>query len=642
MNEKNVNTLSTPKSLCRLNRNRGVRRPLLFPLVGIIGIQLLFGAFSDVEAQEANNPSLEVVLAELRRLVSEDRWSDALQFTRRTSGSMSGFEWNYFAPYIHAAATRMDDEPQQKEGRAEAAAMLGLFEKAMDNYKLWASLSKSEHDRRSAHSGLAKCAWAAACAAVREGDYGAASRHLDIMRDYGQTWIAEEGTKKGSLVRKLMEEPNSVAVRIEFADGFWIANPPALGVGHAGARQLLIDTLKLTPPPDQRLQLYELIQQHSFAMADTATALDFTERICADFAARPDDCDKALFKLAQHYTAQKHPDKAVETLHRILRLHPRGKQAGMAHLGLSEIFAAKQDEAKMLAHLEQAAKAQPHETQRHIMDTSDSRQVAIVRLGRHYQDRKEYAKALEYFRAWAPQSWCGNCAAQFAYERDLYIAQCLVALGNAELALRENLMPHLMEGGGAFYHDARIPSLAVRLCEGKRDLDGLIKTLRPHATGEYSVMARIALGLAEIRVACRDGEIDTLIDRLRHSGSYVLNVREPRDNWQAPAAAQALSEMKGREYPALLKQYKALREQETNDEIRGRLSWVLYAIALSQADGAEPFLKDLLREAEGSPSPVQAVGVDIDDMRYFVSVAAERNRKESTVLSRERCGMTKE
>jgi len=49
--------------------------------VGIIGIQLLFGAFSDVEAQEANNPSLEVVLAELRRLVSEDRWSDALQFT---------------------------------------------------------------------------------------------------------------------------------------------------------------------------------------------------------------------------------------------------------------------------------------------------------------------------------------------------------------------------------------------------------------------------------------------------------------------------------------------------------------------------------------------------------------------------------
>lgn len=288
-----------PKSLCRLNRNRSVRRPLLFPLVGIVGIQLLFGAFSNVEAQEANNPSLEVVLAELRRLVSEDRWSDALRFTRRTSGSVSGFEWDYFAPYIYAAATRMDDEPQQKKGRAEAAVMLGLFEKAMDNYKFWASLSKSEHDRRSAHSGLAKCAWAAACAAVREGDYGAASQHLDIMRDYGQTWLAEEGVKKGSLVRKLMEEPNSVA-----------------------------------------------------------------------------------------------------------------------------------------------AKAQPHETQRHIMDTSDSRQVAIVRLGRHYQDKGEYAKALEYFRVWAPQSWCGNCAAQFAYERDLYIAQCLVALGNAEQALRENLMPH--------------------------------------------------------------------------------------------------------------------------------------------------------------------------------------------------------
>jgi hypothetical protein len=68
----------------------------------------------------------------------------------------------------------------------------------------------------------------------------------------------------------------------------------------------------------------------------------------------------------------------------------------------------------------------------------------------------------------------------------------------------------------------------------------------------------------------------------------------------------------------------------------------LYAIALSQADDAEPFLKDLLKKAEGSPSPVQAVGVDIDDMRYFVSVAAERTHKESTVPSRERRGMTKE
>jgi len=59
-------------------------------------------------------------------------------------------------------------------------------------------------------------------------------------------------------------------------------------------------------------------------------------------------------------------------------------------------------------------------------------------------------------------------------------------------------------------------------------------------------------------------------------------------------------------------------------------------------DDAEPFLKDLLKKAEESPSPVQAVGVGIDDTRYFVSVAAERNRKESTVLSRECRDMTKE
>jgi len=470
----------------------------------------------------------------------------------------------------------------------------------------------------------ALCAWRAAQTAVREGTYDAAGRYLDVMRDFGQTWVSEEGGKKGSLVRKLMAESNSVPVRIEFANGFWIANPPALGVSHSEARQFLADTLKLTTTPDQRLQLYQLLQQHSFAISDTPMAVDYAERICADFPEKPDACDQALFALAQHHTAQGQPKKATETLQRILTLHPASRLAGMVHLGLSEVFASIQDEARMLTHLELAAKMPPNETRRSIMDESDTRQVAIVRLGQHYQGKKDFTKALEYFRAWQPRSWCGNGQAQFAYERDLYIAQSLVALGNAEQALSENLMPHLVLDQGELYYDARIPELVVRLHENKKNLDGLINTIRPHADGKYNRAAQIALGLAEIRAERRDAKIEALINRLRHSGSFVPSVREPLDNWQAPAAARALSEMRGAEYSALRRQYEVLLGQKDREETYGRQIWVLYAVALSQSPDAKVFLRQLLMKAEDG-NPRDTIGVGIDDIRFFTSVAEKRN-----------------
>lgn len=544
--------------------------------------------------------------------------------------------FSYILMFVLAIGTRTFAEEaagshQNRERIAETLARLDA------QLAEWDDKIAKEQDsvlRTYRRNDKALCAWRAAQTVVREGAYDAASRYLDLMRDFGQTWVSEEGGKKRDHLCIFMAGSNSVPVRIEFANGFWIANPPALGVGHAEARQILLDTLKLTVTPDQRLQLYQLIQQYSFAIPDTATASDYTERICADFAAQSDVCDQALFALAQHFSAQGQPRRASETLQRILTLHPTSGLAGMVHLGLSEVFAGLGDETKMLEHLELAANMPPKETHRSIMDSSDTRQVAVVRLGQHYQARNDFGKALECFRAWQPRSWCGNGQAQFAYERDLYIAQCLVNLGKSDQALKENLMPHLVMDEGELYHDARMPDLVVRLYEDKNDLDGLIKTLRPHAAAKYNRTAQIALGLAEIRAECRNGRIDALVNRLRHSGSYVPNVREPRDNWQAPAAARALSEMKGKEYPALRRQYEALLRDKDKEETYGRLIWVLYAIALSHTLDARAFLEELLKKGEIG-NPRDTIGVGIDDIRFLVSVAEKKSLEQSASPLRE-------
>jgi hypothetical protein len=85
--------------------------------------------------------------------------------------------------------------------------------------------------------------------------------------------------------------------------------------------------------------------------------------------------------------------------------------------------------------------------------------------------------------------------------------------------------------------------------------------------------------------------------------------------------------MKGIEYPALLKQYKTLLDQKDNTETYGRQIWVLYAIALSQANDAKAFIEELLKIAEDSPNPVNMIGVGIGDIQFLMSVAEKRLAK---------------
>ena len=105
------------------------------------------------------------------------------------------------------------------------------------------------------------------------------------------------------------------------------------------------------------------------------------------------------------------------------------------------------------------------------------------------------------------------------------------------------------------------------------------------------------------------------------------SIRDPHDNWRAPAAAKALSELGGNEFPALKRHYESLLAKATdtpdNAEIGARM-WAIYAIGLSQAAEAREFLQQLLKTAE-LPDGMKRAGVSADDARFAVSL---RERKD--------------
>jgi len=574
----------------------------------------------------------EKLLAEIKKLVAAEDWKAAHELLKKHPGhhaKPAGVEWNYLSSYLQDAATYPDDNKSQKRGRAKAAEMLGLYDRAMKQYELQLALAEDNQGRYEARHGKAMSAWWAAIDAVAGGQHQRAVALLDVMRDSGDTWVKEAGQAKGELVRKLAAAPESVDLRIEFAQKFWGENVPALGKHDQHARKLLIDTLKLNPSEKQKLQLCRLIQSYSQQLGDAAAAEQYAERIIKECSTESEAGDEAALGLSQFFFQQKQFEKSRDWLLRVADSGRQNRFVSMAQLGLAEVYRELKDEAAMVRWLKAAAEAPAVETDRSIMDTSDTQQTALIRLGKHFQAKGQYDAALGYFRQWKPGSWCGNCLAQMQYDRDLSIAECLVALGKTVEALEKHLMPHVTgDPDRMFYSSPRIPALIVEIHEKQGSLEQLAKQLKPRAEKDARNMAAIARDLAQIRIWKRDAKTDLLIGQLRHEGSFVPSIRDPHDNWRAPAAAKALSELGGKEFPALKRHYESLLAKATdtpdNAEIGARM-WAIYAIGLSQAAEAREFLQQLLKTAE-LPDGMKRAGVSADDARFAVSLWERKDK----------------
>jgi hypothetical protein len=141
-------------------------------------------------------------------------------------------------------------------------------------------------------------------------------------------------------------------------------------------------------------------------------------------------------------------------------------------------------------------------------------------------------------------------------------------------------------------------------------------------------MAAIARALTQIRIWKRDGKLDLLMGQLCHQGGFVPSIRDPQGNWRAPAAAKALSELGGKEFPVLKKHYESLLARATatpdDAEIAARM-WTVYAIGLSRSPEAREFLEQLVETAE-RPDGFKLAGVSADDARFALSLSQQKDK----------------
>jgi tetratricopeptide (TPR) repeat protein len=518
-----------------------------------------------------------------------------------------------------ADAARTEPTDLRERAWALAARELKVNGAALEQYLQVIKSSTSESARDSAKMSASLCANLTGMEAVAAGDLAEAARCFDLMRDYGITWVKEAGQARGDMVRKLAANQRDAAVRIAFAQKFWLQDVPALGSRPGPARSLLLEALALKPAPAERVEIYRLAKDCSQTLGDLPKAAELMDMLAADTDASDEIKDAARFSLAHAYAGANDVKSALKHLHLLAESASKTRYVPLSWLSLADLYQGLGDDKSMLKYLLLTAEA----PKAPLPAFGDIWQNALVRLGTYYQAKGEYAQAIEYFKQWSPTDGCGNGADQVVYERDLHIAQCLIALNKTDEALSSYLLPHITgDPNIEFYCTDDIPRLVVQLYEGRGGLDKLLKTIAPTEQTKLSRSGRIAYDLTQIRIWRRDGQIDKLMEKLKHGGSSVPNLRRPIGNYWAPAAAVALAELGGKEFPALKDRYEAMRRRLGPDE-RGKeygdRMWVIYAIGLSKVPEARTYLLELKKALEQQPD---TVGVYSDDLNYALSLNA--------------------
>ena len=522
------------------------------------------------------------------------------------------------------AETLLDDASRRSGGDFQRIVLRGDVAHLFRSYGPAFALYQDALDKTEQHSkkygsknwDFHRMATKAAICAFWLKDHETALRLFYDIESNGDTWVKELGQKKAVLLREFRSKADNVPARIKFAKDFWLGHP-AIG-GPEDTINFLEETLALDPKKEERKEIYVLLRNVAQTSQNAILSESFLRRMMAELPLDEATAEAAFstsqlyFKEANYAGSRKWLDWIVENT----KLTPR--YIPLVYLGLAETWEKLGNETSMISNLKLAAGdpiATP--TNRGIMDTSDTRQVALVRLGQYFKSKGNFQEALEFFTEWNPRSFCGNCAAQMRYEKSLYVSECLVGLDRSDEALDTYLLPLLKKNEGSLYSDAKLPRLVVSLYEKKNALDQFLVMIQPHAASQYNKTAQIAQKLAQIKIWTRDQNIPSLVGELRHSPGFVPRISESNireHNSQAVAAAEALATMGGKEFPFLKKSYEELSTAK-QESANADKAWVIYALGVSKAKESETYLQELLQKAkEGKSSD------DVRDIEFALSI----------------------
>ena len=511
----------------------------------------------------------------------------------------------------------------------DKVSKLGLQDLAIEFYQRAIRSPLDESDRGFLTYRCAQCA-------VRKGDYQRAVEWLNSMDSWTNSVDSWNGAKmQAQLLSEFAANPTNVALRVRFAREFWVDSLPVVGSDYSEAIKVLSAALALHPTDEETKQLYSLLVRYSLAIGEANSAKMYLVGL-KQRAPKEGVFYEAAFSVSQWYFSAKQYTQARDLLQSIIESATSNRWISVAHLGLAEVYERTGDDKSMLEELELAAASPPIDTHRSIMDASNTQQIALRRLGDYYKTRGQVNKALEYFVRWKPTSWCGNGAAQFAWERDLAISECLLALGRTNEALNAHLMPHLTSDRGALYQDYKIPQLVVTIYEYRDALKQLRAELASHTLSRHNRTAALADKLAQIRLWSKEGNIDQLVTELHHGGGYVPRpeidfIRE--SNWPAVTAAHALAEQGGKEVPALMRRFEELASRfrarpDWSSAGQGELGqrvWVIYALSVSKSPNALTYLKELESRVPAHNRVEDSLGVEAGFLHYAISLHPANN-----------------
>jgi len=304
-------------------------------------------------------------------------------------------------------------------------------------------------------------------------------------------------------------------------------------------------------------------------------------------AAREAGAEELLFELARAWLRAKRRDESLVVLGRLARGFP--DWASIAHLCMAEIHLDRNEEDAALAALEKATQAKPQETQRNLMDASNTVNEAYWRLGALLERRGEWKRAIGCYEAWKPRSWCGNCAASIHDDRMIAIARCRFHAGevNEALASLEKLATVESRLNGWNPEAVSIYlEIAARSGRLKEAGDRIERIARRLAADEVAMRTRLLVSLALARAFEKKSPEDVLISvhELDPADTQVYSDGSGHVECEWRAAGRFLGELRAVPFLA--------------EKIRAGDEHAIVVAGLSGLDGLIPFLaKQRARES---------------------------------------------
>jgi len=456
------------------------------------------------------------------------------------------------------------------EQAAHAARDLGFY--ALE-YRLWREMFEtSEWANPKTRGG-----WAGA-AAIRIGKY-------DEGRELLSADVQCAGGKRGAMIEAFVASDKGPNARIDFAEHFWFT--PGSQWRHARA------AFETILPAVQRVDLADDLVDRAYPLAYRMAVLSrqdgWAGNVLRVWVQRREAVDVLPILTAINSELDNEHFRSRAELDAILLRVLPGTNLGPVALGRTAAFLESRGDTagaasayrRVIASVEPMYD-EPHPPTDAAAELHTTLDAARLGLAGLMEAAGRPGDALELYRKWTAWTGCGNCSEFSNAERSLHEARCLVAMGQAEEAISEHLLPHYTASNPLGGPNAQLIDFHVTLEAGRGKLDDLVRTLDglPADTEAARRPIDVARHFVAVRRARDAADLEKLLDLLVAAGADTVFHAATYQEWEIPILVRRVTEvLAGREdaITVILRRFDALPDPDVKgDPARGVLVHALY------------------------------------------------------------------